>query len=70
MESDPTPEEIAEACLRIQATWSAAEKRRRWCYGQFDGWTIPVCQPSRKAAFLYEQSDAQVLDNYSPCGGD
>lgn len=25
----PTPEEIRRACLRIQATWSEAERRKR-----------------------------------------
>lgn len=27
--ADPTPEEIAAACERIRAGWSAAERRRR-----------------------------------------
>jgi hypothetical protein len=26
---DPTPDEIAAACLEIQATWSPAERLRR-----------------------------------------
>lgn len=27
--ADPTPEQIAERCLRIQATWTPAERMRR-----------------------------------------
>ena len=27
--SDPTPQEISEACEAIQATWSALERQRR-----------------------------------------
>lgn len=64
----PTPEEIAAACLRIQATWSDAERERRLVF-KVDIYTIPVCEPDRKAAYLYDQSDAGVLGNYLPFTG-
>jgi hypothetical protein len=29
---DPTPKQIAAACLRIQATWTETERRKRCVY--------------------------------------
>lgn len=37
---EPTPEEIAAACLAIQSTWSADERARRWCYAP-QRWVVP-----------------------------
>ncbi|MGE0756349.1 MAG: hypothetical protein AB7F89_08555 [Pirellulaceae bacterium] len=33
---DPSPDEIRQACLRIQATWT--EEERRYRAGLRDGW--------------------------------
>lgn len=37
---NPTPEQIAEACLRIQAGWSEAERAKRCCV-KVERWTAP-----------------------------
>lgn len=38
---DPTPEEIAEHCLGIQATWSESERAKRCCVKAVQ-WTAPT----------------------------
>lgn len=41
-----TPQEIAEACAKIQAGWSEAEKRRRWCYKGAEAFSLPTIAAS------------------------
>ena len=41
---DPSQQEIAEACERIQAGWSAEEKNRRRCAGVVEQWAVPTIE--------------------------
>ena len=41
----PTPGQIEEACLRIQAEWTPRERRKRYA-GEISDllWNLPVCR--------------------------
>ncbi len=38
---DPTPEEIRERCLAIQAEWTEDERRKRIVGSERPTWTVP-----------------------------
>lgn len=71
--SDPSPQEIAQACERIQSEWTESERAMRSGYG--GGQVIPrayLCAPSRDVQAeieAYGQSNFLVEQYYRPRKG-